>query len=141
MSTPSPDQTSKRRLRPDQSGPAGEKHEAAPSGRKGDATETPNTRSNVLKREKNEYGGVKVGLAFFGLLTATGVAVMLTTLIATAGTAVGVATNTDAGTATSQDAHHPKTIGIAGAVILTWSCSWPTTAAGMSPEGWPGSTD
>lgn len=118
MSTPSPDQTSKRRPRPDQAGPAGEKHEAAPSGRKGDATETPNTRSNVLKREKNEYGGVKVGLAFFGWLTATGVTVMLTTLIAAAGTAVGVATNINAGTATSQAAHDPKTVGIAGAVIL-----------------------
>lgn len=119
MSTPDTTQNSNRTPRPEQAGPAGEKQHAGPSaGKKDAATGTSNTRRNVLRREKDEYGGVKVGLAFFGWLTATGMAVMLTALVAAAGTAVGVATNTDAGSATSQAAHDPKTVGIAGAVIL-----------------------
>jgi len=64
------------------------------------------------------YGGVKVGLAFLGWLTATGTAVILTAFVAAAGTAVSVATRTDAGSATAQAAQDPKTIGIFGAIIL-----------------------
>jgi len=75
-------------------------------------------RQSVVRREKEEYGGVKVGLAFFGWLTATGTAVMLTALAAAAGTALSLATSTDARSATSQAAQDPKTIGIVGAVIL-----------------------
>ena len=75
-------------------------------------------RQSVVRREKEEYGGVKVGLAFFGWLTATGTAVMLTAFAAAAGTALSLATSTDARRATSQAAQDPKTIGIVGAVIL-----------------------
>jgi len=75
-------------------------------------------RHSVVEREKEDYGGVKVGLAFFGWLTATGTAVMLTALVAAAGTAVSVATNTDAGSATTQAAQDPKTVGIVGAIVL-----------------------
>jgi hypothetical protein len=42
----------------------------------------------------------------------------LTALAAAAGTAVGVATNTDASTATTQAAQDPKTVSIVGAVAL-----------------------
>lgn len=64
------------------------------------------------------YGGVKVGLAFLGWLTATGTAVILTAFVAAAGTAVSVATRTDAGSATAQAAQDPKTVGIFGATVL-----------------------
>ena len=69
-------------------------------------------RRSVVNREKEEFGGVKIGSAFFGWLTATGTAVLLTAFVAAAGTAVGVATNTDAST------RDPKTVGILGAVVL-----------------------
>ena len=69
-------------------------------------------RQSVVEREKEAFGGVKIGSAFFGWLTATGTAVLLTAFVAAAGTAVGVATNTDA---TDRD---PQTVGILGGVAL-----------------------
>lgn len=71
-----------------------------------------------MKREKDEFGGVKVGLAFFGWLTATGTAVMLTAFLGAAGIALGVATNLDAGNATTKAAEDPRTVGIAGGAVL-----------------------
>ncbi len=71
-------------------------------------------RHSVVNREKEQYGGIKVGSAFFGWLTATGTAVLLTALVAAAGTAVGVATETSAAEADE----NAQTIGIAGAVIV-----------------------
>ena len=71
-----------------------------------------------LAQQKERFGGVKVGSAFFGWLTATGMAVLLTALVAGAGTAVGVATNTTVGAVTSQASGNSRTVGIAGAVIL-----------------------
>jgi len=47
-------------------------------------------RRAVVAREKEAFGGVKIGSAFFGWLTATGTAVLLTALFAAGGTAVGV---------------------------------------------------
>ena len=52
-------------------------------------------RREVVAREREQYGGVKIGAAFFGWLTATGTAVLLTALLAAAGVAVGLATGTD----------------------------------------------
>jgi hypothetical protein len=75
-------------------------------------------RHSVVARQKEEFGGVKVGSAFFGWLTATGTAVMLTAFVAAAGIAVGVATNTNAGSATTQASENPKTVGIASAIVL-----------------------
>ena len=109
MSTQTTDQSTKRTTRPDQEGSAG--------GRK-KAEESANSRRNVLQREKDEYGGVKVGLAFFGWLTATGTAVMLTTFAVAAGIAVSVATSTDFRGAASQAAHDPKTATAIGALLL-----------------------
>ncbi|MCU1571729.1 MAG: hypothetical protein JWR33_2470 [Naasia sp.] len=71
-------------------------------------------REEVVAREKERFGGIKFGSAFFGWLTATGMAVILTALVAAAGAAVGLATNTDA-----QDAQqNAQSIGIAGAIAL-----------------------
>ena len=102
------DQDAKNGPRPDLDGPRDETKVANDS----------SSRRSVFKREKDEFGGVKVGLAFFGWLTATGTAVMLTALVAAAGTAVGVATNTNASTVTTQAAQDPKTVSIIGAVTL-----------------------
>ena len=75
-------------------------------------------RREVVSREKERYGGVKIGSAFFGWLTATGTAVLLTALVAAAGTAVGLATGTTAGEAASEVASDPGTIGLVGALVL-----------------------
>lgn len=75
-------------------------------------------RETVVEREKEKFGGVKIGSAFFGWLTATGTAVLLTALVVAAGTAVGLATNTDAGQATAEATSDPQTVGIIGGLVL-----------------------
>jgi hypothetical protein len=109
MSTLATDQDTKNNPRPDHDGSDGPKNKVA---------DDTSSRRSVFKREKDEYGGVKVGLAFFGWLTATGTAVILTAFVAAAGTAVSVATNTDAASATTQATRDAKTVGIVGAVVL-----------------------
>jgi len=75
------------------------------------------TRETVAAREKEQFGGIKIGSAFFGWLAATGMAVLLTALVAAAGTAVGLATNTDVNEAVNQ-ASSGQTVGIAGIIVL-----------------------
>jgi hypothetical protein len=74
-------------------------------------------RQTAVAREKEQFGGVKVGSAFFGWLAATGMAVLLTAFVAAAGTAVGLANNTDVNEAVNQMATN-GTVGVAGIVIL-----------------------
>jgi hypothetical protein len=75
-------------------------------------------RHSVVQREKEQYGGIKWGSAFFGWLTATGTGVILTALLAGAGTAVGVATDTSAGEAAGQATQQPGTVGLIGGIAL-----------------------
>lgn len=75
-------------------------------------------RSSVTAREKEQYGGVKVGSAFFGWLTATGTAVLLTGLLAAVGTAVGFATETPAADAADSAGSSAQTAGLVGAIVL-----------------------
>jgi len=75
-------------------------------------------RHAVVSREKERYGGIKWGSAFFGWLTATGTAVILTALVAATGAAVGVATETDAADAAGQAAEQSETVGIIGGIAL-----------------------
>ncbi|QDY89859.1 hypothetical protein E7Y32_06215 [Arthrobacter sp. UKPF54-2] len=75
------------------------------------------TRETVVAREKEQFGGIKIGSAFFGWLAATGMAVLLTALVATAGTAVGLATNTNVNDAVNQ-ASRNQSVGIAGIITL-----------------------
>ncbi|MFC7529158.1 hypothetical protein [Actinoplanes sp. GCM10030250] len=67
-----------------------------------------------MARQKDRYGGIKWGSAFFGWLTATGTAVLLTALLLAAGATVGIATGTDAGEARDSAA----TIGLVGGLTL-----------------------
>jgi len=76
-------------------------------------------RESVVEREKEQFGGVKLGSAFFGWLTATGMAVLLTALLAAAGAAIGVATNTDLDdVANEADQLSNETIGLIGGIAL-----------------------
>ncbi len=69
-------------------------------------------RSSVVGRERQALGGVKVGSAFFGWLTATGMAVLLTALVTAGGAAVAIAQGNDAQTGVVE------TIGLTEAVVL-----------------------
>ncbi|MDQ0848526.1 amino acid transporter [Arthrobacter sp. B3I9] len=73
------------------------------------------TRETVVAREKEQFGGIKIGSAFFGWLAATGMAVLLTAFVAAAGTAVGLATNTDVNEAVSGA---NQTVGLVGVIAL-----------------------
>ena len=75
-------------------------------------------RDALHQREKETFGGMKFGAAFFGWLTATGMAVLLTALVAAAGAAFGLSTNTDLNEATNQASQDPQTVGITSAIIL-----------------------
>jgi len=52
-------------------------------------------RKDVVEREKDRFGGLKIGCAFFGWLTATGMTVVLTALVAAAGAGVGLVSSTE----------------------------------------------
>jgi hypothetical protein len=75
-------------------------------------------RNDEVVSEKEKYGGVKVGSAFFGWVTATGMAVLLTALAAAAGAAVSVATNSNVANTINQAGTNPQTVGITGSIIL-----------------------
>lgn len=75
------------------------------------------TREMAAAREREAFGGIKIGSAFFGWLAATGMAVLLTALVAAAGTAVGLATNTDVNAAVGRAASN-QTVGIVGIIVL-----------------------
>jgi hypothetical protein len=75
-------------------------------------------KHSVVARESEQFGGIKVGSAFFGWLTATGMAVLLTALLAAAGTAVGVANNAQVGQAATSATQNAGTVGAIGAIVL-----------------------
>ncbi|MGH1548968.1 hypothetical protein ACRAWB_07265 [Leifsonia poae] len=76
-------------------------------------------RNDVLERERSEFGGMKFGSAFFGWLAATGMAVLLTAVLAAAGAAVGLGTaGGDPNKAADQANANAATVGIVGAIAL-----------------------
>ena len=85
----------------------------APAQRSG-ASVAPTDRRAVVAREKDRYGGIKWGSAFFGWLTATGTAVILTAVLLAAGATVGIATGADSGDARN----NATTIGLVGGLTL-----------------------
>lgn len=72
-------------------------------------------REEVVERERRRFGGFKFGSAFFGWLTATGTGVILTALLAAAGTALGLGI-TDG--QADLDENETTTIGIVGSIAL-----------------------
>ena len=78
-------------------------------------------RAAIMARQKERFGGIKFGSAFFGWLTATGMAVLLIALLAAAGVAFGVATNTSVDQAaqnTQSDTGTAQTVGLVGVITL-----------------------
>lgn len=73
-------------------------------------------KSTFNARARERFGGVKAGSAFFGWLTATGMAVLLTALAAATGLAVSLSTNTTVEQAANNA--NAGTVGITGAIVL-----------------------
>ena len=72
-------------------------------------------REDVLEREQRNFGGIKVGSAFFGWVAAMGIAVLLTALVAATGAAIGQGTSGNLEETVSGNA---TAIGLWGAVAL-----------------------
>lgn len=75
-------------------------------------------RHDVVAREKEQFGGFKFGSAFFGWLTATGMAVLLAALISATGAALGLGNDVSAEEAAGQAGANAETVGIIGAIAL-----------------------
>ena len=73
---------------------------------------TPSSRE-VIGRQREEYGGINWGAAFFGWLVAIGVAALLTAILSAAGAAIGLTQ-----TSTSDASGNAGTVGIIGGIVL-----------------------
>jgi hypothetical protein len=70
-------------------------------------------REDIHLRQRDEFGGLNWGAAFFGWLVAIGVATLLTAILSAAGAAIGLTK-----TSSSQASGSADTIGIVGGVLL-----------------------
>lgn len=75
-------------------------------------------RHSVVDREKEQFGGIKAGSAFFGWLAATGMAIILTALVAGAGAVIGLGNAANVDEAASDVAQNAETVGLIGAILL-----------------------
>lgn len=78
-------------------------------------------RESVRAREEERFGGLKIGSAFFGFMTAAGIAVLLLALLSAAGVVLSLTSNTTTSDITNQAAAATgtaKTIGLIGAILL-----------------------
>jgi len=72
-------------------------------------------RREVVAPQREEFGGMKFGSAFFGWLAATGMAVLLTALVAGAGTALGYTSGVNT---TNPTAGEVQSVGLVGGIAL-----------------------
>jgi hypothetical protein len=79
------------------------------------ARPTAETMRAVRARQREEYGGINWGAAFFGWLVAVGVAVLLTGILAAAGAAIGLTQSSAAAQAKSTPT---DTLSLTGAIAL-----------------------
>ncbi|MFJ6002298.1 hypothetical protein [Arthrobacter sp. NPDC092385] len=75
-------------------------------------------RHDVVAAEKEAFGGIKLGAAFFGWLTAIGMTVILGALATAIGVGVGAANTTGAQDAANQVTQNADTIGIVSGIVL-----------------------
>ena len=79
-----------------------------------DTTRTAPTGRDLVRQQKERFGGMKFGACFFGWLTATGTAVLLTGLLTAIGLGVGRQQDLTAAQATGS----AGTLGLVGAIVL-----------------------
>lgn len=78
----------------------------------------PLTTDEVIERQREQFGGVKVGSAFFGWLTATGTATILTGILAATGAALGLGVVVQDPAAAGDGPLDVETVGWVGAGAL-----------------------
>lgn len=78
----------------------------------------PLTTDEVIERQREQFGGVKVGSAFFGWLTATGTATILTGILAATGAALGLGVMVEDPGAAGDAPLDVETVGWVGAGAL-----------------------
>ena len=81
------------------------------------ASETPR-HDIVVAREKERFGGIKFGSAFFGWLTAIGTVVLLTAVVGAIGAALGIGSGTTVEEAADAAAADAGTFTVVGAVAI-----------------------
>ncbi|RBY91931.1 hypothetical protein DQ237_19150 [Blastococcus sp. TF02-8] len=74
---------------------------------------------DAVDAQHDRYGGIKWGAAFFGWLSANGLAVILLAILSAAGVAFGLTQISSADQAAQQATDQADTIGIAGGIALT----------------------
>ena len=80
---------------------------------------TPKSRRNdVVAAERERFGGIKFGSAFFGWLTAIGLTVILGALATAVGIGVGASNSSGVNDAADRATENAQTIGIAGGIAL-----------------------
>ena len=80
---------------------------------------TPKSRRNdVVAAQKERFGGIKFGSAFFGWLTAIGMTVILGALATAIGVGVGAANTAGAQDAANQATQNAETLGIISGIVL-----------------------
>ena len=78
------------------------------------ASVTRGAARDAVAVQRARFGGVKWGAAFFGWLSANGLAVLLIALLSAAGVALGLANNVS----TNQTADQAKTLGLGGGIAI-----------------------
>ena len=83
------------------------------------ASATRGTARNAVDAQHSRYGGIKWGAAFFGWLSANGLAVLLIALLSAAGVAIGLTEDLPTvEEAVDSAADQADTIGIVGGIVL-----------------------
>jgi MFS family permease len=78
-------------------------------------TGTPVAARDAVAVQRARFGGIKWGAAFFGWLSANGLAVLLIALLSAAGVALGLARGLDTATEAADQA---KTLGLSGGIAV-----------------------
>ena len=79
------------------------------------ATVTRGAGRDAVAAQHARFGGIKWGAAFFGWLTANGLAVLLVALLSAAGVALGLANNVDTA---DEAARQAQTLGVGGGIAV-----------------------
>ncbi|WP_040336556.1 hypothetical protein [Candidatus Blastococcus massiliensis] len=88
---------------------------SAPGAHTPGASATRGTARDAVDAQHSRYGGIKWGAAFFGWLSANGLAVLLIALISAGGLALGLTEGIDSADAAAEEA---DTIGVVGGIVL-----------------------
>ena len=79
------------------------------------ASATRGSARDAVEAQRNSYGGIKWGAAFFGWLSANGLAVILVALLSAAGVAIGLTNGVDTA---NEAAAKADSLGLAGGIAI-----------------------